>query len=114
MPHKCIPLYALLGFALVFTGAGGLVQPQAAAYSIGDRVDTYDIGEVVDHLRLGFRHWSSASGDPTPDVLDGIADLDDSAGDHQVAFTTAPYSVWDEASEVFGISHWPFTMSDMT
>ena len=110
MPHKCIPLYALLGFALVLTGAGGLVQPQAAAYSIGDRVDTYDIGEVVDHLRLGFRHWSSASGDPTPDVLDGIADLDDSAGDHQVAFTTAPYSVWDEASEVLGISHWPFTL----
>ena len=101
----------VLARALILAGVLCCPAPQkAAAYTTGDQVDTYDVGEVVDHLRLGFRHWASASGDPTPDILDGIADLDDSVGDHDGNFTTTPYSEWDPVSEDYGISHWPFTL----
>ena len=98
-------LLGLLLCAMILSAAPAL------AYTTGDQVDTFDVGDMVDHLQLGFRHWSSASGDPTPDIdSDGLNDINDSFGDHSGAFTTTPYSVWDAASEDYGISHWPFTL----
>ncbi len=87
-----------------------LAAGPAEGYNARDQVTHEEVGEVVDVLRLGFRHWSSASGDPTPDIVDNQADVDDSVGDHDCNFTVSPYSVWDPISEDYGESHWPFTL----
>ena len=105
--HDLFGILITLVLIIVTIGASA---PQACAYVTGDQVDTYDVGEVVDQLLLGFAHWSNASGDPHPDLYDDIADLSDSVGDHNTVFTTTPYSEWDPVSEQYGHSHWPFTL----
>ena len=83
---------------------------RAAAYVPGDSVPIDEVGEVVDVLRLGFDHWSAASGDPTGDTYHGVADVDDAVGDHQCTFTVTPYQEWDAVAEDYGCSYWPFTL----
>ena len=96
----------IVGFVVIFAAG-----PAAGQYTTGDKVNLEDVGEVIDILRLGFRHWAHASGDPDPsDTHDGINDVDDSVGDHGCTFTTTPYSVWDPIAEEYGASHWPFTL----
>ena len=86
-------------------------SPAAGQYTTGDIINLEDVGEVIDILRLGFRHWAHASGAPDPsDTHDGINDVDDSVGDHDGNFTTTPYSVFDPIAEDWGASHWPFTL----
>ncbi len=110
MPRNRSWLFTLIGvviLVLMVSGNPATVQ----AYDPGDQVEIGKIGEVVDVLRLGFWHWSHASGDPDPnDAHEGINDADDSVGDHQCTFTTTPYSEWDSVAEDYGASHWPFTL----
>ncbi len=101
----------VLARALILAGILCCLAPQkAAAYVTGDSIPLDEVGDKVDLLRLGFWHWSGASGDPTGDTYEGIADVDDSVGDHNCIFTTPPYSAWDPIAEDYGESHYPFTL----
>ncbi len=99
----------LLGFVLL-AGLTLLPAQAALAYTTGDAVEIDEVGLVHDDLRMGFWHWSHASGDPEPtDTYEGISDVDESVGDHDCNFSTTPYSAWDPIAEDDGASHWPFT-----
>ena len=45
-------------------------------------VPTEAVGQVVDAVSVGSAHWSATSGDPQPDLHNGLKDMDNSFGEH--------------------------------
>lgn len=58
-------------------------SPAVAEHEVNSPIDRTEVGRIVDYVRMGYAHWSSASGDPKPDVLGGARDIDDSFGEHK-------------------------------
>ena len=101
--------YPVIYLSILVAVLSGLALP-ASAFTVGEQVEIDQVGLVHDDLRMGFWHWSHASGDPDPnDAFQGINDYDDSVGDHDCNFSEMPYTAWDPIAEDFGASEWPFT-----
>jgi hypothetical protein len=56
---------------------------RSADYKSDSVISTDAVGEILDVVKMGAEHWSHASGDPNPDLLNGIQDIDDSFGQHK-------------------------------
>lgn len=86
MKIKILFCSVILAFGIlpVLFSADDAASP-AKELKLNSPVSVDAVGKVTDFVRFLPAHWSKASGDPNPDIIDDVKDIDDDFGRHEGA-----------------------------